>query len=234
MITQILKDRVEPGDRLLDVGTKHGRTVTGLPCEVYGIDLDVDPRVDDVQFAVADGCRLPFESDSFDWVVCTQVLEHLPDKERLVREMSRVLGPGGTLYVNFPNRLFFDRPHSPPGWYSYLPRRLALALAPVFLSPEVARYYRGHVFNLSPVRGRRILHRHFGSVSYDTFSHKSEFRDVFLGTASVEGYEPSTAGRVVAKALPLLSRVAEIPGPGWLLELVYPHAEYTCRDPQRS
>ncbi|WP_436930039.1 class I SAM-dependent methyltransferase [Halosimplex halobium] len=234
MITELLRSRVAAGDRLLDVGTKHGRTVTGLPCDVYGIDIELDPQVDDVQFALADGCRLPFASDTFDYVVCTQVLEHLPDKRALVREMSRVLRPDGTLYVNFPNRLFPDRPHSPPGWYSYLPRSVALALAPALLDRETARYYERSVFNLSPIRARRLLHESFENVEYATFRHKRQHRAVFTGEKSVEGYETSPSGRIVGRAAPILELLARVPVFGWILELVYPHAEYTCREPRRS
>lgn len=233
MISQILENRVQKGDKVLDVGTKHGKTVSNLPGTVVGVDVELDPQVGDVCFCLADGKRLPFDSNSFDYVVCTQVLEHLPGKGTLVEEMSRVLRPDGVLYVNFPNRMSPDRPHSPPGWYSYLPKKLGVALAPFVLGEETAEYYEGNVFNLSPIRARRLLHEHFASVRYDTFLHKSECRDIYLGADSAEGYDPNTAGRLVAKSLPVLRRMVKIPVVGWSLELLYPHSEYTCGDPRQ-
>jgi SAM-dependent methyltransferase len=43
---------------------------------------------------------LPFEDASFDLVLCTQVLEHLLSPAEGVRELARVLGPGGTLVLS--------------------------------------------------------------------------------------------------------------------------------------
>jgi 2-polyprenyl-3-methyl-5-hydroxy-6-metoxy-1,4-benzoquinol methylase len=49
---------------------------------------------------------LPFPDESFDVVMSTEVIEHTPDPERGVRELCRVVRPGGVLVVTSPNRLW--------------------------------------------------------------------------------------------------------------------------------
>ncbi len=57
---------------------------------------------------MADAARLPFADGSFDVVICSEVLEHLPDDRAALREMARVLAPGGRLALSVPRR-FPDR-----------------------------------------------------------------------------------------------------------------------------
>jgi len=49
-----------------------------------------------------DGKTIPFENDSFGLVISTQVLEHVPSPAMLIREMVRVLKPGGILILTLP------------------------------------------------------------------------------------------------------------------------------------
>ena len=51
---------------------------------------------------ISDICELPVEDASFDAVVCTEVLEHVPEPIRAVWEMGRVLRPGGKLILTAP------------------------------------------------------------------------------------------------------------------------------------
>src|SRR5579864_7665452 len=48
--------------------------------------------------------RLPMVSHSFDGVLCSSVLEYVPDVDACLREFARVLRPGGLLLVSVPNR----------------------------------------------------------------------------------------------------------------------------------
>lgn len=50
-----------------------------------------------------EGSRLPFDTASFDVVVVVDLLEHVEDDQALVREVARVLRPGGTLVINVPH-----------------------------------------------------------------------------------------------------------------------------------
>lgn len=57
------------------------------------------------------GARLPFADGVFDTVLCTQVLEHVPEPWHLFTELNRILRPGGTLILTAP---FSYRVHSEP------------------------------------------------------------------------------------------------------------------------
>jgi SAM-dependent methyltransferase len=52
-----------------------------------------------VSYAVADLTRLPYASSCFDAIVCGWVLEHLPDPRLGLRELARVLAPGGKMLL---------------------------------------------------------------------------------------------------------------------------------------
>lgn len=67
-------------------------------------DVGVDVRDgEDVDYVVDRGEKYPFDSDSFDTVICSEVLEHTADPEFILSEVRRVLRPGGTLLVSVPN-----------------------------------------------------------------------------------------------------------------------------------
>ncbi len=69
-----------------------------------------------------DGKRLPFDDASFDTVLSSQVLEHTPAPADLVREMARVLRPGGVLLLSAP---FSFRLHEEPhDYFRYSPHGL--------------------------------------------------------------------------------------------------------------
>ena len=49
-----------------------------------------------------DGTRLPFLDDTFDRIICSEVMEHIPDDSAAAAELARVLKPGGTIAVTVP------------------------------------------------------------------------------------------------------------------------------------
>ena len=53
----------------------------------------------------ADICNLPFEADSFDFILCNHVLEHIPDDTKAMQELYRILKPGGTAILQIPQDL---------------------------------------------------------------------------------------------------------------------------------
>ncbi len=61
-------------------------------------------QADNVEFIAAKVPPLPFEDESFDYVISFQVIEHIKRDEAFVTEVHRVLRPGGKFIVSTPNR----------------------------------------------------------------------------------------------------------------------------------
>ncbi|MCA8962953.1 MAG: class I SAM-dependent methyltransferase, partial [Planctomycetes bacterium] len=77
------------------------------------VDLLPYPEVD----VVCEGDRLPFANDSIDVVVCIVVLEHVPNSRTVIREVTRVLRPGGRFYAVVPFlQPFHAAPHDYRRW----------------------------------------------------------------------------------------------------------------------
>lgn len=85
--------------RVLDVGCGEQPYKSLLGDRLLGVNLDAIDADPDV---VADGLRLPFRPGCFRAVVCTQVIEHVTDPARLLREIGRCLAPGGLLLLSGP------------------------------------------------------------------------------------------------------------------------------------
>ncbi|WP_432411691.1 class I SAM-dependent methyltransferase [Rasiella sp. SM2506] len=60
---------------------------------------DLNSPIADVK---ADICNLPFEDNSYDFIICNHVLEHIPDDTKAMKEVYRVLTPNGTAILQVP------------------------------------------------------------------------------------------------------------------------------------
>ncbi|MDC7995890.1 class I SAM-dependent methyltransferase [Altibacter sp. HG106] len=60
---------------------------------------DLNSPIADVK---ADICALPFEDNAYDIIICNHVLEHIPDDLQAMRELYRVLAPGGMAILQVP------------------------------------------------------------------------------------------------------------------------------------
>jgi ubiquinone/menaquinone biosynthesis C-methylase UbiE len=123
------------GGIAVDVGCSIGFFAKGLSPyfgRVYGLDIDEhaitmanEEPVSNVIFQVVDSLFLPFEDTSVDLVVCNHVYEHVPDPDRLFKEIRRVLRPGGMCYLGAASRLTIIEPHYHLPFLSWLPKSLA-------------------------------------------------------------------------------------------------------------
>ena len=128
---------------LLDIGCGYGSFV--LAARNRGIDamgIEIAPfeiefartrlrsecpldNPDDV-YIEGSGLDLPFQSDQFDVVTLWNVMEHIPDVDKLISEVNRVLRTGGRVYVICPNYAAFrTEAHYHLFWPSLLPRKAA-------------------------------------------------------------------------------------------------------------
>ena len=108
-IDQFVFEEISPNlkktDRLLDAGAGSFRYRDALNNTVYE-SSDFAQAFDEASQGkhtyVCDICDIPVEDNTFDVVVSTQVIEHVPDPSGAIKEMSRVLKKGGRLYLTAP------------------------------------------------------------------------------------------------------------------------------------
>lgn len=109
--------RLQDGQAVLDFGCFDGFIVGALARNfaILGVGVDLSPSALELagrsqgdtacRFVCSDGLGLPFTSATFDVVVCSEILEHVPDLDAVLAEIARVLKPGGRLYATMPNDL---------------------------------------------------------------------------------------------------------------------------------
>lgn len=114
---------LQSGEKVLDIGCGEGRHLYSCyrEAETQVVGLDTDPEALETfhswftdiplppssprrawSILEGDAFRLPFRTNSFDVVICAEVLEHLPDYRQALREMNRVLKPNGRLAISVP------------------------------------------------------------------------------------------------------------------------------------
>ena len=126
------------GARILDIGFGGGeyvRAFTKAGADVYGLEVNTALQKiaeENLQaeglhanLRVYDGGTFPFVDTFFDHAFSVSVLEHVSDARLMLREVDRVLKPGGKFYLAFPNRWRVREAHTGIFFLSYLPRRVA-------------------------------------------------------------------------------------------------------------
>jgi len=139
---------IPPGSRILDVGCGTGRHLWEAyrypGVTVIGVDLNwEDLRKARYTLSMMDGnsgrawavskadaTRLPFRDETFDTVICSEVLEHIPDNRAAAAELVRVLKTGHDLVVSVPRWLpericwlLSDDYHQEPGGHIRIYRK---------------------------------------------------------------------------------------------------------------
>jgi SAM-dependent methyltransferase len=146
---------LQRGDKVLDLGCGFGRHAFEAARRGANV-VALDAGRDEVQGVAAtfaamleagelksgslhtaavqgDALHLPFPDGSFDRVICSEVLEHIPDDEGAMRELTRVLRAGGTMAITVPrfgpellNWALSDEYHNVPGGHIRIYRRSVL------------------------------------------------------------------------------------------------------------
>jgi SAM-dependent methyltransferase len=165
------------GDRLLDLGAGAGRhafEAIRRGAQVTAVDTD-EGESKDVSWMmrdlastdaavlrtggkgsaiVGDALRLPFATGTFDRVIASEVLEHIPDDRAAMAELSRVMKPGATMAVTVPRWwpelltwALSDEYHSAPGGHIRIYRRSALVRRLVDNGLEVYGAHHAHALH---------------------------------------------------------------------------------------
>ena len=164
--------RLPRGRRVLDAGCGYGIYAMSLAEEGYRVDaIDLDEKriavlnrmrgeyaalKDTLALHTGSLTALPYAADTFDGIICSEVIEHVTDDAAAIAELSRVLKPGGTLILSVPydskhNQKLYKRfEHERPG---YTREKIGRLLAERGLSVQKVSYYEHAV----------------GRVLFDTF-----------------------------------------------------------------
>lgn len=172
---------------VLDIGCGTGHARTHLaPRPSIGLDLDHNSLIDQDRATVLGDMRaLPFSGGSMGSVMCIHAIEHVPDPERAVAEVARVLKAGSVAVFVTPNRLTFGRPDEIIDPYHFiefdaaqlkqlcLPAFSSVEPFGIFGSPRYMEFFDEERIQLSaflrkdPLRLRRLIPRKTRQVLYN-------------------------------------------------------------------
>src|SRR5450432_1375499 len=106
----MIERHLTPLSQVLDIGAGSGRQshfhysgkVARFVCIDVSDEVLQNPNLDEA--FCCDAAKMPFPDNSFDIVFSDYVFEHLPEPDRAVQEIFRVLKPGGRFFVRTPNK----------------------------------------------------------------------------------------------------------------------------------
>jgi SAM-dependent methyltransferase len=138
------------GVLVLDAGAGEGRFKPDFARQRYiGLDLavgDTDWDYGDLD-VVADLLHLPFADAVFEATLCTQTLEHVAEPALVIRELGRVLQPGGRLYLTAPQS--WHQHQKPHDYFRYTSFGLRYLIEGVGLRVESIQPLGGYFWFLS-------------------------------------------------------------------------------------
>ncbi len=164
---------LKSGDKILDLGCGFGRhafeaarrgaNVVALDAgrdEVEGVAATFAAMVEAGELSLenlhvaavqGDALAIPFPDGTFDRVICSEVLEHIPDDIGAMRELARVLRPGGTMAITVPrfgpeliNWALSDAYHNVPGGHIRIFRKSQIKKRLTSVGMKVTSHHYAH------------------------------------------------------------------------------------------
>jgi SAM-dependent methyltransferase len=102
LLRTVFEPHLPTGQRMLDVGSADGPSVSWTDGIVERTPVDIDPEGLPDGGVCASIMALPFQDRAFGGISAFDVIEHVDDDGAAVRELLRVLAPGGVLLVTVP------------------------------------------------------------------------------------------------------------------------------------
>jgi dolichol-phosphate mannosyltransferase len=103
---RVIRSMVDGSTKILDIGCGSSRILQSLP-QAVGLDMQIRKlrwlRAPGRNLVQGSMNQLPFGDETFDAVICSEVIEHIPREEIDLTDMVRVLAPGGTLVLGTPD-----------------------------------------------------------------------------------------------------------------------------------
>lgn len=174
------------GRRVIDCGCGAGDYVTALldaGADAWGIEYARE-KVASAHSSVAgrlsvgDLGQIALGDAGFDVALLNEVLEHVPDDRRVLRELWRILRPGGTLIIFSPNRRYPFETHGItlrstgrrlPHYVPFIPY-IPLALAGTMLEPWARNYWPRELRNMVTDAGFTISHTDYVWQTFEGIS----------------------------------------------------------------
>jgi len=160
--------------RLLDVGCGSGAFLdlvrTQVGCQVEGIDISeqaVEMAQKSYGLDIFHGTidKAPFESESFDAITAWWYLEHIPNPNEAVAQMSRLLRPGGTCVIGVPNSRSFWAKAFKDKWYHLdCPRHLC-----IWTPSTMKQLFEAHGLSVTRIYYDRSPWGLLGSLQYSVY-----------------------------------------------------------------
>lgn len=110
---------LDPNERILDAGagdSPYRHLFSHCAYEATDVCMRAERTYDCVTMK-CDISSIPVESERYNAVLCTQVLEHVPDPSKALAELNRVLVPGGALWLSAP--FYFEEHEQPYDFFRY-------------------------------------------------------------------------------------------------------------------
>lgn len=98
---------------------------------VYGLDFNMSKvpfKKDNIALLKGDATNLPFKDNSFDFIFCSSLIEHIQDQNKVINEINRILKHDQFCYLSYPPF------YSPVGGHQFKPFHLLGAKVAIILS----------------------------------------------------------------------------------------------------